>query len=119
MAADNTVRNNIFALGAEYQIMRTRAEDHLSFTFERNIIYFDSGLLLGGNWTGDQYRMSHNLYWDARGKCVIQPPGYGRDGRRSDVREPGGLSNFQLSPNSPAWKLGWKAWIDMTTVGPR
>jgi hypothetical protein len=32
------VRNNIFALGGEAQLMRTRAEEPFSFTLERNII---------------------------------------------------------------------------------
>jgi hypothetical protein len=108
--------------------MRTRVEDHLSFTFDRNIIYFDSGLLLGSNWTGDQYRMNHNLYWDVRG-IPIQPAGKswemwqasGQD-TESVIADPmfadPASGNFKLSPRSPAWKMGWKA-IDMSTVGPR
>jgi parallel beta-helix repeat protein len=126
--ANNMVRNNIFAFGSEYQLMRTRAEDHLSFTFDRNIIYFDSGLLLGSNWTGNQFKMNHNLYWDARGNPV-RPAGkswedWQASGQDSDsiVADPmfadPASGNFKLSPNSPAWKLGWKA-IDMSTVGPR
>ena len=36
---DNIVRNNVFAFGGtEQQIVRTREEDHNSFTFERNIV---------------------------------------------------------------------------------
>ena len=126
--ANNMVRNNIFAFGTEYQIMRTRVEDHISFTFDRNIIYFESGLLLGSNWTGDQYHMNHNLYWDARGN-PIRPAGKswedwkasGQD-TESVIADPlfgdPASGNFKLSPRSPAWKLGWKA-IDMSTVGPR
>jgi len=116
--ANNTVRNNIFALGSEYQIMRTRAEDHLSFTFERNIIYYESGLIFGGNWTGDQYKMKNNLYWDARGNPVHVTP----HDENAVIADPlfaaPAAGNFKLAPNSPAWKLGWKA-IDMSTVGPR
>jgi len=44
---DNIIRNNILALGKENQLMRTLEEEHNSFGFERNIVYFDSGNLLG------------------------------------------------------------------------
>jgi parallel beta-helix repeat protein len=87
---ENVVRNNIFAFGSEYQVMRTRAEPHLSFTFEGNIVYFDSGGLLGSNWSGDGVRMEKNLYWDARGgpasfggKTLAEWRAQGRDRRLS------------------------------------
>ncbi len=126
--ANNLVRNNIFALGAEYQVMRTRAEDHLSFTFERNIVYFDSGMLLGSNWNGTQFHMDHNIYWDARG-LPLRPAGKSWTEWQAAGQDAGSLiadplfadpagGNFTLSANSPAWKLGWKA-IDLSTVGPR
>ena len=44
---ENIVRNNVFAFGKEHQLMRTRDEQHLSFIFVNNIVYFDSGSLLG------------------------------------------------------------------------
>ena len=126
--ANNTVRNNIFAFGGEYQLMRTRAEDHLSFNFDRNIIYFDSGLLLGGNWTGSQYRFTHNLYWDARG-YPIRPATRSWDEWKASGQDVDSIvadplfadpaaGNFALAPNSPARKLGFQP-IDMSTVGPR
>ena len=126
--ANNLVRNNIFAFGIEYQLMRTRAEDHLSFTFDRNIIYFDSGLLLGSNWTGSQFKMTHNIYWDAR-RLPIRPAGKSWSDWQASGQDEGSIiadplfvdpasGNFKLSPKSPAWKMGWKA-IDMSTVGPR
>lgn len=67
---ENIVRNNIFAFGREFQIMRTRAEAHLSFTFENNIIYFSEGQLLGGNWDGENYKFDHNTYWRAGGDKI-------------------------------------------------
>lgn len=60
---ENMVRNNIFAFAREGQIQRTRPEEHLSFTFERNIVYWREGPLLHGNWSDNQYRMESNLYW--------------------------------------------------------
>jgi hypothetical protein len=115
---ENLVRNNIFAFGKEYQLMRTRAEDHVSFTFEGNIIYFNSGALLGGNWSGAGFAMKRNVYWDARGETVKLP---GQDAE-SVVADPefvnAGSYDFTVKADSPVWKLGWKK-IDLSTVGPR
>jgi len=125
---ENIVRNNVFAFGEEYQLMRTRAEDHISFTFEGNIVYYDSGGLLGSDWTGDQFRMNRNIYWDARGAAVSfsgrnleewRAQGKDVDSVVADPRFANAASyDFTLLPDSPAWKLGWKK-IDMSTVGPR
>jgi hypothetical protein len=125
---ENVVRNNIFAFGSEYQLMRTRAEPHLSFTFEGNIVYYDSGALLGSNWSGEGVKMNHNLYWDARGavasfagKSLADWRALGRD-TESIVADPlfrnAASYDFTVLPESPVWKLGWKK-IDMSTVGPR
>lgn len=64
---DNKVRNNIFALSREGQLIRTREEDHLSFTLERNIILSDGAPLLGGNWMRGGFVFKENIYWDLRG----------------------------------------------------
>jgi hypothetical protein len=91
---ENIIRNNIFAFGREYQLTLSRPEDHLSFTFERNIVYWDEGTLWGGrNWSGetplpecgecDESKERHsetkcqhvhsdnNFFYDARGSQVI------------------------------------------------
>jgi len=125
---ENVVRNNIFAFGSEYQLMRTRAEPHLSFTFEGNIVYFEAGALLGSNWSGEGVKMNRNLYWDARGgtlrfagKTLEEWRGLGRD-TESVVADPlfrnAASYDFTVLPESPVWKLGWKK-IDAGTVGPR
>jgi hypothetical protein len=125
---ENIVRNNIFALNRENQLMRTRAEPHLSFTFTGNIVYFDQGRLLGSNWTGDQFKLERNLYFDARsddvrfaGKSLAEWQGAGQD-RESMVADPLFVNpasfDFRLRPGSPAAKIGFKE-IDLSAVGPR
>jgi len=69
----NILLNNIFAFARDHQIQRSRPESHPSFTFETNIVYFDSGVLLGGDWSGDQYVIDRNLYWDARSGTNSMP----------------------------------------------
>jgi hypothetical protein len=62
----NILRNNIFAFARDHQLQRTRVEPHVSFSFETNIVFFDSGVLLGGDWSKDKYEMDWNVYFDAR-----------------------------------------------------
>ncbi|HEV2274233.1 MAG TPA: right-handed parallel beta-helix repeat-containing protein, partial [Acidobacteriaceae bacterium] len=125
---DNMVRNNIFAFNRQYQLMRTRAEPHNSFTLENNIVYFDQGSLLGTNWTEGQFTMRHNFYYDARGQEIRfagkpfsewQASGQDRD---SVIADPlfvnAGNFDFRLRPESPALKRGFRQ-IDISTVGPR
>lgn len=64
---NNVVRNNIFAFGRDAQIRRSRAEEHLSFTFERNLVYWDKGMLLDGNWSKLNVKFDHNTYWHVGG----------------------------------------------------
>jgi hypothetical protein len=129
---DNIIRNNVLAFGKENQLMRTREEDHNSFTFERNIVFFDSGNLLGSNWSNEHFKIDNNLYWDAR-------PGFSAAALRfkgatfADWRKRGhdlhslvadpqfvapAKMDFQLRDSSPAFKLGFKP-IDLGEVGVR
>lgn len=125
---DNVVRNNIWAFNHESQLMRTRAEPHLSFTFENNIVYFDEGRLLGSNWSGNHYMMKNNTYFDTRGMDIRFAGQSFQDWQASGkdvgsiIANPlfvnAGNFNFSLRRDSPALKLGFQQ-IDMTTVGPR
>ncbi|HWB02046.1 MAG TPA: right-handed parallel beta-helix repeat-containing protein [Verrucomicrobiales bacterium] len=63
---DNIVRNNVFAWNKEHSIMRSREEEHNSFTFEHNIVVANSGSLMGNYWTNDHFTIDHNCYWDTR-----------------------------------------------------
>ncbi|MCE5248891.1 right-handed parallel beta-helix repeat-containing protein [bacterium] len=125
---ENIVRNNIFANAVLGQIIRSRMEEHLSFTFERNIVYWGERPLLGGNWSDNQYKLDYNLYYNTSGEPVMfkdwtfeQWQKRGQD-VHSMIADPlfadPENGNFTLSSDSPAFKLGFKA-IDMNTVGPR
>ena len=113
---DNVVRNNIFAFAREGQLQRTRVEEHRSFTFERNIVYWSVGPLLHGNWSGDQYDMDYNLYWCTNPEMLIFDGGTFEDWQarghdeHSRLASPGfanpGRCNFTLRPDSPAFDLG-------------
>jgi parallel beta-helix repeat protein len=125
---DNIVRNNIFAFNQEAELMRTRSEPHNSFTMEHNIVYFNRGALLGGNWEDKTFTMRSNLYFDTRGESInfagrsfAQWQAEGEDDH-SIIADPlfvnAGNYDFRLRPQSPALKLRFHP-IDMSTVGPR
>ena len=114
---ENLVRRNIFAFSRSGQIIRTRMEPHLSFTFERNIVYWKEGSLLGSNWSDDQYRLDYNLYWNASGGPVefagmslADWQARGQD-VHSLIADPLFVDpdhyDFRLQPGSPAFSLGF------------
>ena len=129
---ENIIRNNIFAFGKESQLMRTRAEGHISFFLTNNIVYFDSGQLLGSNWEGTNFVSEANLFFDARanasaatlrcgGLSFAQWKERGHD-TKSVFADPLFAApdqyDFRLRPESPAFKLGFKP-IDLSNVGVR
>jgi len=125
---DNIVRNNIFALNHEHELMRTRAEAFNAFTMENNIVYFDEGTLLGGNWGDGKFTTRHNFYFDTRGgdmnfagKSFDEWQAMGQDDG-SMVGDPLFVNaenyDFRLRAESPASKAGFQQ-IDMSTAGPR
>jgi hypothetical protein len=77
--ATNKVWNNVFAFARDFQIQRSRPEPHISFSFKTNIVYFDTGTLLGGTWDNNNYEMDWNIYHDARPEARQKPfpLGYG------------------------------------------
>jgi len=124
---NNTVHNNVFAFGQQAQIMRTRAEEHLSFTFDHNIVYFNEGVLLGSNWSGSNYQLDYNVYWDASGRPItfagVTFEEWQKKGQdvHSLIADPlfvdPSHGDFRLKPGSPALGLGIKP-IDVSTAGP-
>lgn len=125
---ENVVRNNVFALAREGQLMRSRAEPHTSFTFERNIVYVNDAPLFAKNWKDDKFVIDRNLYWDASGKPAAFPAGTlkewqarGHDAH-SLVADPlfadPDKGDFRLKPGSPAGKIGFEP-FDTSAAGVR
>jgi hypothetical protein len=128
----NLLYNNIFALNRDHQLMRTRVEPHLSFTFTNNIVYFSAGDLLGGNWLGDGLAMDHNIYFDTRAGPE-PPPSLEGALKISDWRGQGydlhsafvdplfvapQDGDFRLKPGSPALSFGFHP-LDVRGAGRR
>ena len=124
---ENIIRNNILAFSKLYQVQASRVEEHLSFTFENNIVYYDTGVLLSGPWDRVRLKMDNNCYWDASGR-EVKPIGKsmadwqkqtGHD-KNSIIADPGFVDaknyNFHLKSNSPALKVGFKP-FDYTKAG--
>jgi hypothetical protein len=123
---ENIIRNNILAFSKMHQIQATRVEEHLSFTFENNIVYWTTGPLLSGRWKEINIVMDKNCYWNTAGE-EIKPAGMtfeqwqelGRD-KNSIIADPMFADpdryDFRLDPNSPAIKLGFKP-FDYTKAG--
>jgi hypothetical protein len=115
---ENIIRNNILAFSKLHQIQATRVEEHLSFTFEKNIVYWNTGPLLSGRWKEIRTKMRNNCYWNTSGK-EIRPAGMsfeqwkqkGLD-ENSIIADPMFVDaenfDFRLKPDSPALKIGFK-----------
>jgi hypothetical protein len=112
--------------------MRSREEPHISFIFTNNIVYFDSGKLLGSYWSNENYAMNRNLYFDARTKSAPESMKFagvpfdtwrkrGHD-FNSLIADPLFVApkkgDFRLRSNSAALKLGFRP-IDLSSVGIR
>ena len=127
---DNVIRNNVFAFSEEHQVKRSRAEEHLSFIFEKNIVVFDRGELLGSVWTGTtaNFLNKENVYWDYSARPVTftdkkLPLGdWQKKGQDlgSIVTDPlfqdPSKHDFRLKAGSPALGLGIKS-IDVAPMG--
>ncbi len=115
---DNWVVNNILAFSAEPQVVRSREEDHNSFMFERNIVIFDNGDLLGSTWKNGNWLIDYNLFWDTSGKLLTfagrtfdewKAQGHDRHSAVADPKFAGAEKrDFRLAPDSPALSLGFQ-----------
>jgi hypothetical protein len=124
---ENLVQNNIFALARDFQIQRSRVESHRSFTFAHNLVYWQTGRPLEGNFSSN-HLFQANLYWHEGGGDLLFA------NRTFDEWQKGGQDagsviadplfvdpthgNFAFKPGSPAEKVGFKP-FDLSQVGPR
>ena len=127
---DNRIANNILAFGGEHQVQRTRTEEHTSFFFERNIVFWNNDSpLFGSNWQDNNFRVNQNLYCHA-GKPIAFPGGLDlgkwREQRKQDLQsviaDPvfvnAANDDFRLKPDSPALEVGFEP-FDYSRAGRR
>ena len=124
---NNLVRNNIFAYSMDGQIQRSRIEEHHSFTFEQNLVYWDQGpLIAAGSIKGPWVTFQRNLYWNASGEpwtfegMTLAERQAAGDDAGSIVEDPLFVDprngDFHLRPGSPAAKIGF-AEFDYSQAG--
>ncbi len=115
---ENTIRHNVLLDATDQQIQATRVEDHLSFTFEHNIIAWATGKAITGRWDKMQTVTGNNCWWNTAGEAVTflgkpladwQAAGHEQG---SVVADPLFVNpaqrDYRLRPESPAIALGFK-----------
>jgi hypothetical protein len=96
----------------------------MTLFFTNNIVYYNSGGLFSGNWTGTNFVRDYNLYFDTRtnGVAAFEQGNKSGNDTHSIFADPlfveADKNNFALKKNSPALKMGFKP-IHMTDVGVR
>jgi parallel beta-helix repeat protein len=115
---ENTIRNNIFAGNIKGQLQATRIEEHLSFNFTNNIVWFNSGSLLTSQWSKVKINSDKNSYWDTRTKDIrfdqLSFAAWQASGKdvHSVIADPGfvdpGHHDFRIQNKSLLKKIGFK-----------
>ena len=125
---DNLIENNVFAAARDWQLQRTKVEDHTSFTFARNIVWWDSAApLMQGDWS-QRIDLRDNCYWNAAGPVVFpgernlaawQEAGHDAGSIVADPEfaDPA-HGDFTLAATSLARKLGFEP-LEPERAGPR
>jgi hypothetical protein len=97
--ADNMIRNNIFAFAPTVaQIIRTRPEDHVSFTMEHNIFLWSGTPLFGGNLSGGGIVFRSNDFWSGDEPTKV-PDFVAVHPRILGIVAEGGYNSFDASTN--------------------
>lgn len=128
---NNILRNNILAFSRQGQVGLSRAEPHLSFTAERNVIYWNAGSALSRygasvrengriNWAGN-FWWTENGAPSFNGKTFAQWQAKGND-TKGLVVDPlfvdAAKRDFRFKPGSPVVKAGFMP-FDISAAGPR
>jgi len=115
---ENIIRNNIFANNLKAQLQATRVEEHLSFSFTNNIVWFASGDLFSSNWEKVKIQSDNNCYWNpdkkdfAFGKSSF--PEWQKSGKdqHSVIADPGFADplafDFSIKNKKVAKKIGFR-----------
>ena len=124
---DNVLRDNVFAYNRDAQVARTKTEPHTSFTFERNVVVWDTGELT--NTWPDGLAFDRNLYYlggrgtlTFAGKTWPQWTAAGEDAHSVVLTEQPFVDpahdDFTLRPGVPAKAVGFEP-LTVGTAGPR
>jgi hypothetical protein len=104
-----------------WQVQRTRVDEHVSFTFEKNIVVWTGGAnVVRGNWEKNMIARN-NLYWNAFGPVTFPGNRTLPDFQKQTASEMGSVvadplfsdaarGDFRLRPESPALKMGFEPW---------
>ena len=115
-------------MARDWQLQRSRVENHTSFQFEKNIVWWNSSApLVKGDWMKQLVTRS-NCYWNASGPVVF-PDGKDLAARQAAGQDPGSIvadptfknpeaGDFALLPGSPALPLGFEP-LDPAAAGRR
>lgn len=112
----NLIRNNILVDSKPIQVAATRVENHLSFTFEKNLIVWSEGNALGYNFDKVFAAIRDNLWFCSTGPALFRDKTH--DELTSRGFDVGGIvadplfvdparHDYRLRPDSPAFKLGF------------
>ncbi len=99
----NILRNNILVDSLEQQLQLTRVEDHLSFTFEHNLVYWtNQSPTLAGPWANNRQLTRSNCYWNAGGFPVTFVGKTLAEWQHTPVKPP---TNAVAGTARPAWAV--------------
>ena len=115
---ENIVRNNILAYSMNGQLQRSRVEEHLSFTYQNNIVLWDEGeFATAGQINDDLVKLESNMYWresdpdiDFQGLTLAERQEKGWD-EGSVIEDPMFVDphngDFTFKPGAPYEKIGF------------